>query len=249
MPEAKNFVLLRAEYDIPTSYSSYYAGLAVREALVQKYDITDLRAQNATKESLALALDAKNPLFFLGSGHGKLDTLGGQNEEVILQKNYNESWMQDRIVFLMSCSTGKELGQAIIDAGGIAFIGYDEDFWWTIKSPFIPATDNYAQCFFESAFKASVYLLRGYTAIEAFDASIADFNKWIVYWSLSKDPAASLILENLLWDRDNMILLGEKTAKLLSAVQPAPVVSNSVIGLVVPLIGIAGIILKGLEKK
>lgn len=222
MPNALTILASRSNHDTPTSYAYYYSSGVLDRAKKMGYNVIDLAKSQDTRANLASQIPT-NPLFYFGSGHGNYTKFGGQNLEILLEKDVNENWMQDRIVFLVSCETGKELGPALIQNGAKAFIGWKERFWWVVGPPYIPALDIYAKGFLETTVLVAKMLIEGKSVQEAFDAGIASFNKWIDYWEHSPDDTASLVISGLLDNIDNFVVFGDRDAKIESGLLPVEI--------------------------
>ena len=211
MPEALNFLASRSNHDLPTNYVHYYSGKVISQAQAMGYNTTDLSANQATKQNLGNSLPI-DPLFYFGVGHGSYTKFSGQNLEILLEKGINENWMANRIVFLLACETGRDLGPAMIANGAKAFIGWKERFWWVVAPPYIPAIDPYAKGFLETANLIAQGLINGNPIGKVHADAIASFRKWIKHWEQSSDETASLVISGLLDNIDNLVLYGDTNA-------------------------------------
>ena len=197
--------------------------------------MTDLEGDLATRVDLRLALDEKDPAFFVACGHGSPTQLAGQYDALgipdIMLDLGNADWMAGRVVYLLSCSTGKELGPKIIEVGGAAYMGYNENFYWVVKNPNKPGWDLYARGFGSAVAAVVLTLLRGGDVTQAYNHSIETFDKYIEYWRKSNDPYGREIVKWLLWDRDATVALGDVQATVVEPRPPAVLIRAGLLGL------------------
>ena len=207
-------------------FGRWWLWRCVGESTLRALDVVDLEGDLATRVDLRLALDEKDPAFFVAYGHGSPTQMAGQYDALgrpnIMLDLGNAGWMHERIIYLLSCSCGKELGPKIIELGGEAYIGYNEDFYWIVRDPNRPGGDPYARGFGSAVVAVVLTLLRGGTVQMAYERSIETFNKYIEYWRQSEDPYAREAVKFLLWDRDCTIALGNVQATI---VEPRPLVA------------------------
>ena len=227
MPRRGAVVFSRPTIDPTKAYlfGRWWLWRCVGESTLRALDVVDLEGDLATRVDLRLALDEKDPAFFVACGHGSPTRLAGQYDALgrpdIMLDLGNADWMAGRVVYLLSCSTGKELGPKIIEQGGIAYIGYSEDFYWIVMDPNRPGGDLYARGFGSATATVVLTLLRGGTVQAAYKNSVKTFDKYIEYWRQSEDPFGREIVKWLIWDRDATVALGDIQA---TVVEPRPLV-------------------------
>ncbi|MEM4846750.1 MAG: hypothetical protein QW794_03210 [Thermosphaera sp.] len=141
-------------------------------------------------------------------------------EETIEFYVCNVDPLKGRGVYLLSCSTAKELGYDIVNKGGKAYVGYYEDFTWVVGEL---STDPYGDIYQASFFRPIEVFLKaladGKTIKEATDAQVDQFNKEIEYWRNSGDPYAVYVIYYLIWDRDAIRLYGDENWALITVVE------------------------------
>ena len=212
------------------------------EAGVRGLEVTDLEGELATRVDLRLALDWKDPAFFAGVGHGSSTQFAGQYDALgrpdIMLDLGNADWMQGRVVYLLSCSTGKELLPKIIELGGTACIGYSEDFYWVVRDPNRPGGDPYARGFGSAVAAVVLTLLRGGDVSQAYNRSIETFDRYIEYWRNSEDPYAREVIKWLIFDRDATVALGDVQATVVEQRPLVVLIRAGLLGLFVFLRGI-----------
>ena len=237
MPRRGAVVFSRPTIDPSKAYlfGRWWLWWPVGEAGIRALDVIDLGGDLATRVDLRLALDEHDPAFFVACGHGSPTQLAGQYDALgrpdIMLDLRNADWMRGRIVFLLSCSTAKELGPKIIEQGGVAYIGYSEDFYWIVKNPNRPGGDPYARAFGSAVVAVPLTLLRGGTVQAAYERSIETFNKYIEHWRQSEDPYAREMIKFLLWDRDATTTLGDLEATVVESRLPVVLIRAVLLGL------------------
>lgn len=213
MPRPGYVTITRPNSDAATYLGSIALGHAVSYMRSRGIYVDDLAADRATRDSVLRSLSTFDSIYFTGVGHGNNTTFTGQNQQPVFWKcNCDE--LRGRVVFLLSCLTGAELGPDIVSKGGLSFIGYKEEFVWVQERVVDPLTDSIAKAFFEPVMEIHYRLADGYTAGDAYRASIDRWNYWIDYWSRQSDPVASTIVMFLVHDRDAQVLYGDSSARI-----------------------------------
>jgi intein/homing endonuclease len=148
------------------------------------------------------------------------------NSTTFTGQNYDRIWwscdcsqLRGRVVFLLSCLTGQQLGPDMVNnKGAWCYAGYKVEFTWIQEARVDPLADKYGKAFFEPVLELIYSLADGHTMGEAFRASVDKWNYWIDYWSRSSDPEAAAMVMYLIWDRDGQVLIGDESAAMTSAV-------------------------------
>ena len=118
----------RPSYEPVTRYAAAYQGQVLSVARGAGLPFTDLHATNATLQNFENILRTQDPLLINISGHGQDNYMTGQGGQPLLSTS-NANLMDGRVVYDLSCKSGRGLGPATINAGAISFLGYDENFW------------------------------------------------------------------------------------------------------------------------
>ncbi len=213
----KSIVITRPNHENTVAYLHSWASGIIELARNKDFDIVDLEGEKANRKSFDSVIKNKNCQIVLFNGHGSPDTIFGQNNEIIVQTDVNDGLLKGRIVYSLSCDSAAVLGHSSVDKGSKAFIGYNKPFCF-IKdknSSTIPLHDKFAKPFMESSNKISADLIRGKTAMEAFDKSQAEFERWIEYYLTSTEPGAPDILRWLIWDKLAQELIGDREAQII----------------------------------
>ena len=211
MPQTDTVLLAYADFDVPTSFIKVWSDELVAEAQQAGLNVGVLSGDDSTYLNFANALGNTDPLLLYAGGHGEKKIFTLQNQEHALwvpsvewgHDDSNINLVQGRIVYLLSCLTGQELGPAIAAQDNTEYLGYTEDF---IFNGFEPG-DQYSQAFGECSNVIMRTLMNGGTIQDAYNEGIRMFNLWIDIWEQSTDAGASFILSSLIHDRDALIAL------------------------------------------
>lgn len=188
------------------------------EANINSINLIELQKEDAVKENVWSILASIDPVFVNGFGHGNDGIYTGDTTQAIFT-SADCSILNSRIVYLLSCLTANELGPAIIDAGGIAYGGYNISWTWMATSLLVdPYTDWYAEGFYRSSNMFPIALIQGEVMEEARDKCIAEYNRWINIWETERasDQYAAAAIQWLIHDRDGLTVLGDLSASILS---------------------------------
>jgi len=216
----KKWVIIERPKNCHYCGNAYY-GLqhTVEYAISKGFDVVDISGSNAIRNNIYNMISCFDPVFFMGMGHGNECMYTDDKEQPVWGCiSYPPNNLNNRIVYLWSCLTGRSLGPKIIELGGKAYAGFTEEWVWltTDGTKGDPYDDPYAHCFFESGNELAKTLFDGHNFSDAKNASIAKYNEWINYWKTEgiTDPNASEMIKWLAWDRDALITLGDETATL-----------------------------------
>ena len=199
----------RPSYEPVTRYAAAYQAQVLGAARSAGLPTTDLHATNATLQNFENILRTQDPLLINISGHGQDNYMTGQGGQPLLSPA-NANLMDGRVVYDLSCLSGRGLGPAVVNAGAISFLGYDENFWLVqmIEGGIAnPLNDEFAKGFFESHNAAPIAFIRGRSILRSYQISQDSFNTWIQAWENVDSADAILIAGYLLWDRDHQVLI------------------------------------------
>lgn len=127
--------------------------------------------------------------YITGVGHGYYDEFTGHWHATILKVDeYHPKEVSGKIIHLLSCRTGGELGPDLINNGAKAYFGYSENFKFTLK---------YADIFFECDAAIDKGLADGLTAEEVHEKVTALFQERIDDLAEVNGVAAATLLYNL----------------------------------------------------
>jgi len=153
---------------------------------------------------------AKKPLtvYAGGIGHGNYDVYTGHAGEHLLKVGaYDPIVVKDKAFHFLSCRTAAQLGPDTIAKGAKCYMGYNENFTFVWDSPGTPV--NEVELFQKCDSTFDLYMANGFTALQAYNATIACFNAAIAM--VPGTTAASW----LTYDRDHCKLHGTGTTTIL----------------------------------
>lgn len=181
-----------------------------------KWGVTDLNTTDAEKTPVLDGLSQKDPLGLYGFGHGNPSVFTGNSETAIFSAGDDLSILNGRVVYLLSCLTAQQLGQAIVNSGAKAYAGFMQEWQWVIAGTTDddPYLDEIGLGFFESANELWKAMIDGATLRQALTASIAKYNQWIDHWFEIGGPYISEIIGALAHDRDILMAYGDLNASL-----------------------------------
>lgn len=126
----KKVMILRSRHDPNTEIVFTFFEHIIPEILAKNCEILDVTAEDVTRSQFENLIISFNPDLLIGMGHGFEDKFTGHDKSVVIDSS-NIKLLNGKIVYLLSCRTGKELGEMIAQVGGI-FIGYEQDWVFEI---------------------------------------------------------------------------------------------------------------------
>ena len=191
--------VLMSDFDLPTRSASGFIlrYIAPRVEPIQLFSVLVRR--------LPFRLSAPQSDIIIGVGHGSEDSFCGHNEAVILEVGkYNPREVRGKVIKLISCLTGVELGPDLIKNGALSVAAYVDDYVWVMDSDM--ATTPWADALAATSLMPVVdglnALLDGKTAREAFDTELEGYTRNA---AAEEDELVKSCLE---FNRDNAVLLG-----------------------------------------
>ena len=213
----KIILITRPKYDETTNYLYYWANLIVREAKKKNRQVLDLGGKKANLKDFSGRIKKTQPDFIVLNGHGSSDKITGHNGQTLLKANMNESLLNDKIGYALSCSSAKKLGKCLVEKGTKSFIGYKEDFIFLHEKDKSsqPLNDKTARLFFEPSNLVATTLIKGNTSKEAHNRSQKEFRRNIRRLMVSESPQVDKSsIPWLYWDMINQVCLGDGSAKI-----------------------------------
>lgn len=200
-------VLAMPDHDLPTRSASGFLlrYIAPRVEPVQLFSVLARR--------IPFQLAAPQSDIIIGAGHGDAYTFTGQNEAVILEVGkYNPREVKGKVIKLLSCQTGMQLGPDLIGNGAASFMGYKDDYVWVMDADLAatPWADEMAAASLMPVIDSINALLDGETAQEAFNTELEGYTRNA---DIEEDELIKACLE---FNRSNAILLGEPRAQVRS---------------------------------
>lgn len=208
-------LITRPQYEITTYYLFYWSKPVISTANQMGIKVIDLDRNRATKKELTSVIKKINPILILFNGHGDESSIAGHEGEVLIKAGENEILLKGRVVYALSCSSGKELGPKTIESGTLTYIGYKEDFVFWTNEHFSskPLEDPRAKLFLEASNQIALSLFKGSTTLEALKGAKQMFlrNTQSLLASNSEDR---FLVPYLIWDMQHLVLLGNQTVTI-----------------------------------
>ncbi len=215
-------VLISSPYvDEATKYGSYHLRKLAGWLAAQKIKTVYMR--NAILPQLEQNLEEYDPTLVIMGGHGGSKGVLGINDHVILgtptfdpELNIkilysNTDWMKDRIVYLFTCFSGRELAQKLIDAGAKAVVAYKSAFIFTTASTLEPSEDYVAEPYFNAALQLPIQLALDHTLHESIKTME---DTYMFHVEQAEAKGDELQAKYLYHDAVNIVALGDLNATL-----------------------------------
>ena len=197
--------LAMADFDLPTRSAS---GFLLRYIVPR---VEPIQLLGVLVRRLPFRLSAPQSDIIIGCGHGDVDAFTGQNEAVILEVGkYDPKEVEGKVIKLLSCQTGVELGPDLVRNGCAAFMGYTDDYIWVMDSDLAstPWADEMAATSLMPVIGSINALLDGKTAREALDIELEGYSRNA---EVEEDELVKACLE---FNRSNAILEGDGSASI-----------------------------------
>jgi len=197
--------LAMADFDLPTrSASGFLLRYVVpRVGPIPLYSVLDRRTP--------FRLSSQQADVIIGMGHGDVDIFTGQNMGTILEvSKYSPREVKGKVIYLLSCQTGAELGPDLVHNGALSFIGFTDDYLWVADADLAatPWGDEMAAPCLMPAIEGINSLLDGETTKRAYDAQLEAYRR---YAQSEEDELIQSLIE---FNRDNAVLLGDGGASI-----------------------------------
>ncbi len=211
-------IITNPAHDIATEYLNVWSEGIIASIinLPVGTDIYELKKSKVTKEELTRLVQEKNPHLILFNGHGSSKIILGFENNILISYDDNESLLKDKIIYSLSCDSGKELGPKCISLGTKSYIGYKEEFKF-VHTGETSISDQYndpiATLFLRPAFEISKALLEGDTIRVAYTKSQEMYAENLQLLLTSTNPNlntvyAARVYHNMI----NQVPLGDQNA-------------------------------------
>jgi hypothetical protein len=206
-------LITRPEHDPTTHYLSNWSKEVIELAESKNIKVFDLNREKAIRKNVGSRLDRPlcNLTFF--NGHGNFNMITGHNNKPIIIGGENENWLKSKIVYAISCKSAMELGPKSINAGAIAYTGFDDDFIFVYEPENIsrPLHDNTAKLFLEPSQLFIKSLIKGNSVKEGMEKTKKLLTDNLLK-ALSNNDTSSA--KYLWWNLKHFVSHGNLDAKL-----------------------------------
>ncbi len=203
-----SMLVTRPNSDLTTRYISVWAKQIIALAKGKGSDVFDLSKKRANRREFESMMRKNEPSLVFFNGHGDYGSVSGQDNEELICVGKNEKLLQSKIVYALSCRSGKVLGPRSVQSGAAAYIGYDEDFIFLYdeKKQTRPEQDKIAEIFLEPSNQVMVSLLKNHTGKEAHKNSQQSFARRIRKLLSSRSTALeSSAVRYLIWNMQHQV--------------------------------------------
>jgi hypothetical protein len=210
----KIILLTRPNHDNTTNYLFNWAQRIVLEAEAKGFQLLDLKETKANRKEFENVIRSKNPSLVLLYGHGNSYKVGGHNDEILIEAGDNENMLKLRIIHALTCKSAKFLGPKSIDAGALAYIGYDEDFIFCCipEKTSEPLEDKLASFFLNPPEILIKSLLIGNSAAISVARARRLFKSNVKQLLTIENSKYNYAIPYLLWNMDHLKLVGDSNA-------------------------------------
>jgi len=177
--------------------------------------VWNLEGERANRKEVESIIKKRKPSLVFLNGHGDDGAVAGHNNEVLIEAGDNEDILASKIVYALSCKSGKKLGPESIKKGATVYIGYDDDFVFITNPNKVsdPLSDETASLFLEASNQIIISLLKGHSAKDCHDRSKKIFARNAAKVSTG-DSKEYLLAAYLLWNAEHQVCLGDENASL-----------------------------------
>ncbi len=202
----KIILITRPNHDIPTSYLHSLSG-ELKENIdkVGEFTVIELEGPKALRNIFEKTVEKSNPRLIIFNGHGSYNSIWGQKEVILDNKNIKK--LTSRIIYAVVCDSSLELGELAVNEGKAeAYIGYESNFMIIIEPDrsTIPLKDKNFKPFIEVYIMFVFSLISGFTVIESIEKTKSHIRSLIRDYGVlgvrDKYGDAPLIRLALFWD-------------------------------------------------
>ena len=209
------YLLTRPDHDDTTHYLFAWVGETIPEAENKGVKVIDLYHKRAVRKEVENIINKVSPDFVVFNGHGDENTVTGHNRQPIIIAGENESMLHKKIIYAISCSSAKNLGQKAVNAGASSYTGYDDDFVFFYEPENLsrPLKDKTAKIFLEHSNLFITSIIKGNSVSEAKKKAELLLKNNIVKLLGRSDVDAQLV-RYLWWDLRHFVSHGNENAVL-----------------------------------
>lgn len=209
----KTLLITRPKYDITVHYLFYWSKKIIELAKEKGIKVLNLEGKRANCKEVESMLRKIEPSLVFLNGHGNDDRITGHDNEVLLVTGRNEGLLVSKIVYALSCRSGKKLGCESVKKGTLGYIGYDDDFIFIIDPDKIsdPLKDKTAELFLEASNQVMICLIKGHDIKYSHEQSKKIFLN-NARKLVNSESEQSYLIPYLLWNMQHQVCLGDENA-------------------------------------
>ncbi len=170
------FLVTRPRYDRATNYLYHWTELLLVEAKRKSISFIDIVKEKVEKTTVQSYIRKKSPDVIILNGHGNDNSVVGDGDKDIVSITDDLKIFKNKKIYVRSCSSGRNLGPAIVKNGGTGFVGYRDSFLFATQidseSFHSPTTDDVAGVCLAPSNAIAEALIKGSTIKEAHEKGI-----------------------------------------------------------------------------
>ena len=221
-PKPNILVITNSESET-TSYGYYYSQNFIEKANKEGYQIIHLN--NPILSDLKNTLNTYDPKLIIAFGvhggyrgvltqdnHVTIGVAGSDPELGLKIYRSNINWFRNRIIFLLSCYSGKILGRELVEEGGAeAVVAWTKPYFFIGEDNPLSYEDEKTKPFFKPPLTFLNMLIQGYAVGEAYNTMLNQYKQEAVKWkNIDRD-----VYKMLIFNSTHAILYGDINAKLI----------------------------------
>lgn len=209
-------LITRPNHDLATNYLCLWTEEVVKFSNT-KGKTFDLKGEKATAKNFKSFIEKHQPAFVFINGHGNELEVAGYGDETLVKAGLNDYLLANKIVYARSCDAAKVLGEITARKHSSTFIGYKKSYILgrNPNKANHPLNDEVAKLFLEPSNLIATSILKGNTAIKAYEKSQLAMSKNFFFMLSSSATSNQRDSAVYLWaNKRNQVILGDKNAKL-----------------------------------
>lgn len=207
----KILLITRPKHDPTLHYLFHWSKKIIELAIEKGINVLNLEGERANRKEVESMLNKRKPSMVFFNGHGNYDSIAGHEDKTLLAVGKNEELLVSKIVYALSCRSGKQLGCESIKKGALGYIGYDDDFTFVRDPDKVsePLRDEIAKLFLEPSNQVMISLIKGHNIEDSHQRSKKAFRESAIKVANSESHDNYLI-PYLLWDMQHQVCLGNR---------------------------------------
>lgn len=213
-----SILITQPNFDKTTQYISAWSEEVEEFSIKRGNKTLILKGKRANRSEFESVMKKTVPQLIMLNGHGNDREVAGQDNEVLLDSESVENIIKGKIIYALSCSAAKVLGQDCIEKGTISFFGYNEEYIFLHSHIKVsrPREDKRAALFFKPSNQIPISLIKGNTTQESYKDSKNTLKRTIIDLLNSETTNEERVcLPYLVWNYQHLTLLGNEKARLL----------------------------------
>jgi len=213
---SRKFLITRPRHEYGVTYLFYWSEEILRFAKKNNISFSDFKDKKANRKNVEKYLKKQDPKLVIFNGHGSPTMICGHEDEPLIVSNENESLLNSKTTYAISCEAAADLGKRIVEKDGKAFIGYEGPFGfiYDASKECTPLKDKLAKPFKNVSNTIVISILKGNSIEKAVGKSKHLTSELIRKYSTSdSEPGYKEIRFWLFWNRYFLRVIGNPATK------------------------------------